>query len=165
MQAFVDAGLLPGVLNLVFGKPSDISEYLIPQLSVRLVTYPSVSVPVGKCLFRHGEGVTMKPVIIMELAGHGAGNHVQRHRSGVAAAAPPPLPSHATPDRCAFLPTRFFVEDAIYDRLADAFAQKARTIKVGNGLDPDNQMGPLANERRLAAMETLVADAKAKGHA
>jgi succinate-semialdehyde dehydrogenase/glutarate-semialdehyde dehydrogenase len=60
-------------------------------------------------------------------------------------------------------PTRFFVEDAIYDSFADAFATKARTIKVGNGLDPDNQMGPLANERRVAAMETLVADAKAKG--
>ena len=60
-------------------------------------------------------------------------------------------------------PTRFFVEDAIYDRFADAFAEKAATIRVGNGLDPDNQMGPLANDRRLAAMETLVADAKAKG--
>ena len=60
-------------------------------------------------------------------------------------------------------PTCFFVEDAIYDRFADAFAEKAATIRVGNGLDPDNQMGPLANDRRLAAMETLVADAKAKG--
>lgn len=53
------------------------------------------------------------------------------------------------------------MEDAIYDRFADAFAQKAATIKVGNGMDPANQMGPLANERRIAAMETLVADAKA----
>src|SRR6185437_6785583 len=60
-------------------------------------------------------------------------------------------------------PTRFFVEDAIYDRFAGAFAEKAASIKVGNGLDPSNQMGPLANERRIAAMETLVADAKAKG--
>lgn len=60
-------------------------------------------------------------------------------------------------------PTRFVAEDAIYDRFADAFAAKARTIKVGNGLDPDNQMGPLANGRRLSAMEALVADAKAKG--
>jgi succinate-semialdehyde dehydrogenase/glutarate-semialdehyde dehydrogenase len=60
-------------------------------------------------------------------------------------------------------PTRFFVADAIYDRFANAFAAKASMLKVGNGLDPDNQMGPLANERRLAAMETLVADAKAKG--
>jgi succinate-semialdehyde dehydrogenase/glutarate-semialdehyde dehydrogenase len=41
--------------------------------------------------------------------------------------------------------------------------KKAASITVGNGLDPDNQMGPLANDRRLAAMETLVADARAKG--
>ena len=46
VQAFVDAGLPPGVLNLVFGKPSDISEYLIPQPSVRLVTFTG-SIPVG----------------------------------------------------------------------------------------------------------------------
>jgi len=60
-------------------------------------------------------------------------------------------------------PTRFFVEVAIYDRFAEAFAANAATIKVGTGLNPDNQMGPLANDRRLTAMETLVADAKAKG--
>jgi succinate-semialdehyde dehydrogenase/glutarate-semialdehyde dehydrogenase len=70
--------------------------------------------------------------------------------------------SHPTPDRCAS-PTRFFVEDAIYDRFADALAAKANILKIGNGQDPDNQMGPPANERRMAAMETLVADAKAKG--
>ena len=34
---------------------------------------------------------------------------------------------------------------------------------MGNGLDPANQMGPVANDRRLAAMETLVADATARG--
>ena len=39
VQAFADAGLPPGVLNLVFGKPSDISEYLIPQPDVRLITF------------------------------------------------------------------------------------------------------------------------------
>ena len=60
-------------------------------------------------------------------------------------------------------PTRFFVEDAIYDRFADALAAKANTPKIVNGQDPDNQKGPLANERRLAAMATLVDDAKAKG--
>ena len=60
-------------------------------------------------------------------------------------------------------PTRFFVEDKIYDQFTDAFAEKAAAMKIGNGLDPANQMGPLANERRIAAMEMLVADATAKG--
>ena len=57
-------------------------------------------------------------------------------------------------------PTRFFVEDAIYDRFTEAMTEKAASLKVGNGLDPANQLGPLANERRIAAMEALVADAR-----
>jgi succinate-semialdehyde dehydrogenase/glutarate-semialdehyde dehydrogenase len=60
-------------------------------------------------------------------------------------------------------PTRFFVEEKIYERFAAAFAEKAKAVKVGNGLDPDNDMGPLANHRRIEAMEMLVADAKSKG--
>jgi succinate-semialdehyde dehydrogenase/glutarate-semialdehyde dehydrogenase len=60
-------------------------------------------------------------------------------------------------------PTRFFVEEKIYARFAEAFAEKAAALKVGNGLDPDNDIGPLANHRRIEAMEMFVADAKAKG--
>jgi succinate-semialdehyde dehydrogenase/glutarate-semialdehyde dehydrogenase len=60
-------------------------------------------------------------------------------------------------------PTRFFVQEAIYDRFAAAFAAKAREVKVGDGLDPANHMGPLANHRRIETMEAMVADATAKG--
>jgi succinate-semialdehyde dehydrogenase/glutarate-semialdehyde dehydrogenase len=60
-------------------------------------------------------------------------------------------------------PTRFFVHKEIYRQFTDAFAEKARAMKVGNGLDPTTQLGPLANHRRIETMETLVADAKAKG--
>jgi succinate-semialdehyde dehydrogenase/glutarate-semialdehyde dehydrogenase len=60
-------------------------------------------------------------------------------------------------------PTRFFVEDKIFDQFTATFAEKAAAMKVGNGLDPSMQMGPLANERRIAAMEMFVADATAKG--
>jgi succinate-semialdehyde dehydrogenase / glutarate-semialdehyde dehydrogenase len=57
---------------------------------------------------------------------------------------------------------RFFVQEAIYDRFTRTFGEKAGQIKVGDGLDPDTQMGPVAYDRRPAAMETLIADAKAK---
>ncbi|HEY1411101.1 MAG TPA: aldehyde dehydrogenase family protein, partial [Rhodopila sp.] len=60
-------------------------------------------------------------------------------------------------------PTRFFVPDAIYDQFTTSFAEKAAAMKVGNGMDTANQMGPLANERRIEAMEMFVADAKGKG--
>ena len=159
VQAFADAGLPAGVLNLVFGKPSDISEYLIPQPSVRLVTFTG-SVPVGKHLSALA-GTHMKPAI-MELGGHAPVimcDDIDPVSSGAISA----VAKSRNAGQVCVSPTRFFVADAIYDRFAEAFAQKAASIKVGNGLDPDNQMGPLANERRVAAMETLVADARAKG--
>ena len=69
----------------------------------------------------------------------------------------------ATAGQVCVSPTRFFVEDKIYEAFTASFAEKAASMKVGNGMDPANQMGPLANERRIAAMEMLVADATAKG--
>jgi succinate-semialdehyde dehydrogenase / glutarate-semialdehyde dehydrogenase len=55
------------------------------------------------------------------------------------------------------------VQEAIYQDFTNAFAEKARAVKVGDGLDPSNQMGPLANHRRIETMEAMVADARAKG--
>jgi succinate-semialdehyde dehydrogenase/glutarate-semialdehyde dehydrogenase len=60
-------------------------------------------------------------------------------------------------------PTRWFVAEKIHEPFAKAFAEKAATLKIGNGMDPANQMGPLANHRRIEAMTELVADARAKG--
>jgi hypothetical protein len=67
------------------------------------------------------------------------------------------------PGQVCVSPTRFFVQESIYQRFADSFAEKAAQVKVGDGLDPKMQMGPLANSRRIDAMEALVADAKSKG--
>jgi len=159
VQAFHDAGLPPGVLNLVFGKPSDVSEYLIPQPSVRLITFTG-SVPVGKHLSAMA-GAHMKPVI-MELGGHSP-VIVCDDVDPVSAAATSAIGKSRNAGQVCVSPTRFFVEDKIYDQFTASFAEKAAAMKVGNGLDPANQMGPLANERRIAAMEILVADATAKG--
>jgi succinate-semialdehyde dehydrogenase / glutarate-semialdehyde dehydrogenase len=159
VQAFADAGLPAGVLNLVFGKPSDISEYLIPQPSVRLVTFTG-SVPVGKHLSALA-GAHMKPAI-MELGGHSP-VFVCDDIDPVSTAAKSAIGKSRNAGQVCVSPTRFFVQDAIYDRFTEAFTEQAAAMKVGNGMDPANQMGPLANERRIAAMEMLVADATAKG--
>lgn len=159
VQAFHDAGLPAGVLNLVFGKPSDVSEYLIPQPSVRLVTFTG-SVPVGKHLSAMA-GAHMKPVI-MELGGHSP-VIVCDDVDPIATAATSAIGKSRNAGQVCVSPTRFFVEDKIYDQFTATFAEKAAAMKVGNGLDPSMQMGPLANERRIAAMEMFVADATAKG--
>jgi succinate-semialdehyde dehydrogenase/glutarate-semialdehyde dehydrogenase len=60
-------------------------------------------------------------------------------------------------------PTRFLIERLVFDRFVDGFVEAARTIKVGLGSDPGTQMGPMANARRIDAMQRLTADAISKG--
>jgi succinate-semialdehyde dehydrogenase/glutarate-semialdehyde dehydrogenase len=158
-HAFHDAGLPPGVLNLVFGVPADISEYLIPQPAVRLVTFTG-SIPVGKTLAAMA-GRHMKPAI-MELGGH-APVIVCEDADPVTSAATSVIGKSRNAGQVCVSPTRFFVHEAIYGEFSAAFAEKARAVKVGDGLDPSNQMGPLANHRRIETMEAFVADAQQKG--
>jgi succinate-semialdehyde dehydrogenase / glutarate-semialdehyde dehydrogenase len=151
VRAFADAGLPAGVLNLVFGTPSEISEYLIPQPVVRLVTFTG-SIPVGKHLAAMA-GQHMKPAI-MELGGH-APVIVCDDVDPAATAATSATGKSRNAGQVCISPTRFFVQEAVYDRFTAAFGENAKKFKIGDGLDPTNQMGPLANDRRLAAWKRL----------
>ncbi|MGX5735039.1 NAD-dependent succinate-semialdehyde dehydrogenase [Bosea thiooxidans] len=158
-RAFHDAGLPPGVLNLVFGVPASISDYLIPKPQTRLVAFTG-STAVGKHLSelaaRH-----MTPVL-MELGGH-APVIVCDDVDPVAAAHASAIRKLRNAGQVCTSPTRFFVQETIYERFAKAFVEKAKTVTVGNGLDENTQMGPVANHRRIEAMEALVANARAHG--
>lgn len=159
VRAFHDAGLPAGVLNLVFGNPAEISDYLIPQSRIRLVTFTG-SIPVGKHLAEMA-GRHMKPAI-MELGGH-APVIVCDDVDPVATATASVIGKSRNAGQVCVAPTRFFVQEKNYEQFAQAFAERASQLRVGNGLDPSTQMGPLANARRIDAMETLVSDAKARG--
>ncbi len=148
-----------GVLNLLYGNPASISEYLIPHPSIRLVTFTG-SIPVGKHLAAMA-GQHMKPAI-MELGGH-APVIVCDDVDPEAAAAAAVLGKTRNAGQVCVSPTRWFVAEKIHEPFARAFAEKAAALKIGNGIDPANQMGPLANHRRIEAMTELVADAKSKG--
>lgn len=159
VQAFVEAGLPAGVLNLVFGKPAEISEYLIPHPVVRLVTFTG-AIPVGKHLAAIA-GSHMKPCI-MELGGH-APVIVCEDVDPTATAAVSAATKSRNAGQVCVSPTRFYVHHALYERFTESFAEKAKALKIGSGLDPATQMGPLANHRRLDAMESMVLDATSKG--
>jgi succinate-semialdehyde dehydrogenase/glutarate-semialdehyde dehydrogenase len=158
-RAFHDAGLPAGVLNLVFCVPSDISEYLIPQDPIRLVAFTG-STAVGKRLTEMA-GRHAKPVL-MELGGH-APVIVCDDVDPVETAIMSAVRKFRNAGQVCTSPTRFFVQQPLYERFAKAFAEKAKAITVGRGLDEATEMGPLANGRRVEAMEMLVADARAKG--
>jgi succinate-semialdehyde dehydrogenase / glutarate-semialdehyde dehydrogenase len=150
--------LSSGVLNLVFGEPAKISEYLIPHASIRLGTFTG-SIPVGKHLAAMA-GQYMKPCI-MELGGRAPVIVCDDADPVVTATASVTGKTRNAGQMCVS-PTRWYVQERIYEQFTRAFAEKAAAVKIGNGLDPDNQMGPLANARRIDMMETLVADAKSK---
>lgn len=159
VRAFHDAGLPPGVLNLVYGEPAAISDHLVPHPTIRLITFTG-SVPVGKHLAAMA-GRAMKPAI-MELGGHGP-VIVCDDVDPVATAAASAAAKSRNAGQVCVAPTRFFVHESLYERFAATFAERAAQLRIGNGLDPATQLGPLANVRRVEAMERLVADAKSRG--
>lgn len=158
-RALHDAGLPPGVLSLVFGIPSVISEYLIPQQQTRLIAFTG-STAVGKHLTRLAAD-HMKPVL-MELGGHAPVIVCDDVDPGATAVMSAIRKARNAGQVCTS-PTRFFVQKSIYADFARIFAEKARGVVVGDGLDSTTQMGPLANHRRIEALQALVADAKERG--
>lgn len=159
VRAFEDAGLPPGVLNLVFGVPADISNHLIPSDTIKLVAFTG-STSVG----RHLTGLAsdhMTPVL-MELGGH-APVIVCEDTDVEAAAISSAVRKMRNAGQVCTSPTRFFVHEQIFDRYLEVFTARAAATVVGNGMDPGVEMGPLANERRLGALQGLVEDATDAG--
>jgi succinate-semialdehyde dehydrogenase/glutarate-semialdehyde dehydrogenase len=159
VQAYADAGLPAGVLNLVFGVPADVSKYLIAHPAIRKISFTG-STPVGKLLASLA-GEHMKRVT-MELGGHAPAivfkdADIPRAAKMLASA------KFRNAGQVCISPTRFLVEESAYDEFVQHFVATASAVKVGNGLDDGVQMGPLANGRRLEAMERLVADAREHG--
>jgi succinate-semialdehyde dehydrogenase/glutarate-semialdehyde dehydrogenase len=159
IRAYADAGVPAGVVNLVFGVPSEISEYLIPHPVIRKITFTG-STPVGKKLAALA-GQHMKR-ITMELGGHAPA--IVFDDADVATAAKQLASAKfRNAGQVCVSPTRFLVHESVYPQFLDAFVATASQIKVGDGLQKDTRMGPLANSRRVEAMQMFVDDAVAKG--
>src|SRR5688500_7771518 len=60
-------------------------------------------------------------------------------------------------------PIRFYVHERHLAQWTEDFSSAARTLKLGAGLDPQTQMGPLAHARRLEDMERFIEDARVTG--
>jgi succinate-semialdehyde dehydrogenase/glutarate-semialdehyde dehydrogenase len=159
VRALTDAGLPAGVVNLVFGDPPMISDHLIPSPVVRKISFTG-SVPVGKALAQLA-GRYMKPCTL-ELGGHAPVlvfddvDPAEVARSIAAA-------KFRNAGQVCISPTRLFVQRGVYDRFAAEFARAAGALVVGRGDRPDVQMGPLSSGRRIAALQSLVADAVGRG--
>jgi succinate-semialdehyde dehydrogenase / glutarate-semialdehyde dehydrogenase len=159
VKALHDAGVPPGVLNLVYGVPAEISEYLIPHPIIRKISFTG-SVPVGKHL--NALAASHMKRATMELGGH-APVLVFDDADVEGAAKLMGAFKYRNAGQVCVSPTRFFVHDKVYDNFVGRFIDIAKNTKVGDGLAADTRMGPLANPRRVNAIEAFVADAQDKG--
>src|SRR5580765_6577448 len=159
VKCFVDAGLPAGVLNLVFGVPANVSEHLIPSNIVKKISFTG-SIPVGKHLAQLAAKGMKRTT--MELGGHSpvvvfADADPEKAADTIAAF------KYRNAGQVCISPTRFYVQEDVYPRFLKRFTEYAKGVKVGDGLEKGIAMGPLANARRLDAMESFVADAKQRG--
>ncbi len=159
VKAFADAGIPAGVLQLVYGSPAEISNYLIPHPVIRKVTFTG-SIPVGKQLAALA-GQHMKRVT-MELGGHAPVIVCEDADIALAVKAAAAAKFRNAGQVC-ISPTRFLVHKSIANDFAQAFADHAKGLKIGDGLAEGTQMGPLANARRVDAMTAFTEDAVKKG--
>jgi succinate-semialdehyde dehydrogenase / glutarate-semialdehyde dehydrogenase len=159
MRCVIDAGVPPTVAQLVYGVPDTISRHLIASPVIRKVSFTG-SVPVGKHLMKlAADGVKR---VTMELGGHAPvlifdDCDLEKTLDMVV-----PQKFRNAGQVCVS-PTRFYVQRGIYDRFVEGFAARTKQVKIGNGMDADTRMGPLANPRRPTAIGALVEDARAKG--
>jgi succinate-semialdehyde dehydrogenase/glutarate-semialdehyde dehydrogenase len=147
------------VVNLVYGEPAMISEALIGAPEIRKISFTG-SVPVGKHLAELAAR-QVKP-ITLELGGHAP--VIIFEDADIEAAIKKLIPvKFRTCGQVCSSPTRYFVHSSIATRFVEAFADAARKLRVGNGMDANVDMGPLVSERRLKAVTRLVEDAVARG--
>ena len=159
LRCFLDAGLPRGVLQLVFGEPDMISRQLIASPIIRKISFTG-SVPVGKHLAALAAQGMKRAT--MELGGHSPvlvfdDCDIDKTVALLTAA------KFRNAGQVCVSPTRFYVQQDIYERFASAFAAATSRIQVGAGMTAGTQMGPLANPRRRDAMEAFVSDATAAG--
>ena len=159
VRCFADAGLPAGVLNLVFGVPAEVSEYLLAKDAIRKISFTG-SIPVGK----HLAALAAKGMkrTTMELGGHSpvvvfADADPEKAADTIAAF------KYRNAGQVCISPTRFYVQEDVYSRFLKRFTEYANGIKLGDGLEKGITMGPMANARRIEAMEGFVNDAKSRG--
>ncbi|MDG1995734.1 MAG: NAD-dependent succinate-semialdehyde dehydrogenase [Emcibacteraceae bacterium] len=158
-RALDEAGLPAGVLNMVFGDPAMISEHLIRDKSIKKVSLTG-STAVGKLLA--GLSADNLTPCVLELGGH-APVLIFDDVDVNAVAQNLAIFKYRNAGQVCVSPSRFFIHENISEEFTKLFVQHTEKLKVGNGLENDTNIGPLAHKRRVNAVEKLVTDAINKG--
>jgi succinate-semialdehyde dehydrogenase/glutarate-semialdehyde dehydrogenase len=158
-QALADAGLPPGVANLVIGDAVEFADALFAHPAVRKISFTG-STRVGKELIRRSADQVKR--LSLELGGHApliVFPDADVHQVAQAAV----LGKFRNNGQVCIAPSRFYVHESISREFTEAAVELTRKLKLGNGLDEGVQVGPMFAEPALAKTRELVDDARSKG--
>ena len=155
----IEAGLPPKAISVIWGSSSLISEALIKSPEIRKVSLTG-STRVGRIVAAMA-GEYLKKVT-MELGGH-APVIVARDADMTKLIPLAAQWKFRNAGQVCVSPTRFLVEDAVYDEFVEGLSQAASRFKVGHGLEDGTAMGPLCTRSQRNLISAMVADARAKG--
>ncbi len=159
VQCLLDAGLPKEVAQAVYGVPDEVSRHLLGSSIIRKLSFTGSTV-VGKHLAKLAADDMKRTT--MELGGHGP--VLVFDDVDVDQVLDVMVPAkYRNAGQVCVSPTRFIVQEGVFNRFRDGFAQRAKEINVGNGMEDGIQMGPMANPRRPDTMERMIGDAVSRG--
>jgi succinate-semialdehyde dehydrogenase / glutarate-semialdehyde dehydrogenase len=159
LKALLDAGLPPGVAQIVFGVPDQVSRHLLASPIIRKLSFTG-SIAVGRHLMKLAADGMKRTT--MELGGHAPvlvfeDADINQALNVMVGA------KYRNAGQVCVSPTRFYVQESVYEPFVKGFTERAAALKVGDGLADGTQMGPMANPRRLDAMQLFIGDAERAG--
>ncbi len=159
MDCLVQAGVPAGVVNLVVGPTATTYDVIMKSPEVRKVSLTGSSA-VGQQMLRDAAATFKRAT--MELGGNAP--VIVFDDASLDATLDIVVPvKFANAGQVCVTGDRFYVHETLYHKFVDGFADRAKALKLGHGLEESTQMGPLINARRVSAIESIVADARKRG--
>ena len=154
-----EAGVPPGVINLLSGDPASIASELISSDTIKKISITG-STRVGKLILKQAADKVQR--VTMELSGHSpfiVFDDVDLNKvTDMAIAA-----KFRNNGQVCISPNRFYIHENKKNEFTKLIVEKTKKLVIGNGLDEKTNLGPLTTEKRLKELETLVEKTKEEG--
>ncbi len=160
-KIFEEAGLPPGVLNVIVGPGNEIGDAFVNHDVPRVISFTG-STPVGRHIAELAAKAPILKRVELELGGNGP--FVVLDDADVDQVVEAAIfGKFLHQGQICICVNRFIVDDRLYDTFLERFADRTKALKVGNPEEPDTMIGPIINEQQLKGLLQRIGDARASG--
>lgn len=154
-----EAGIPPGVVNLLSGDPASIASQLISSDIIKKISITG-STRVGKLILKQAADKVQR--VTMELSGHAPfivhdDANIQKATDMAIAA------KYRNTGQVCISPSRFYIHESKKKEFTKLFVEKTLKLKMGHGIEKDTDLGPITTKKRLGEIEELVEITKKEG--